>query len=296
MLSTLQRPHFTRRFNIEHIALRNCDGIELETLLTHACIISHLKHLELSRCGYIESLEHVGKVSGLQTLHIKGCRSLSCVAGLSLLPKLQVLSIRDCVSIASVPSLVALHSFEATGLPLLQALPTLADSLRRLSCSSCWMLQDVSAVATCHGLEYLDLHGCQMLPSHGVPNLCELPRLEHLDISSCPEIDNLDFMLPTGCPGLRSLKLCETAVEDTSVLKLCGSLETINLWGEDIDYTFAGHLLSVDHSSTEAFDDAVAPRSACPFPPATHSPAAAMVIHEWFMREELGDPDFGLFS
>lgn len=293
VFDSIKRPYFARRFCIDSIVLRDCDGNQLENLIAHPSG-AHLKQLELNHCRHLESLEHLAKLRGLQELHIRGCHSLCDVAVLPLLTKLRVLTIRDCMSISVMPpvrSLNTLHSLRVASLPLLEALPALSATLKHLSCTSCWMLQDVSAVGECSELEHLDVHRCQMLSSQGFPNLGELQRLERLDISSCPEIDSLDFMRPAGCPGLRSLNMCETAVEDTSVLKCCTRMETINMWGEDIDYAFAGHLLSIRSSSHDSFADETTLRS-CPVPPGTHSPAAAMVIHEWFLREEMGN-DFG---
>jgi len=150
------------------------------------------------------------------------------------------------------------------------------------------MLQDVSAVADCIDIELLDLHGCQMLEC--LPMLSRLSRLESIDISSCPEIESLDFMLPEGCPALKSLRIGETAIEDSSLLlQYCGNLETLNLWGEDIDVAFAAHLLRINPNPEV---EVTTPKPPWVVSPGTHSPAAAMAIHEWFMSEE--DPDLRL--
>ena len=109
-----------------------------------------------------------------------------------------------------------------------------------------------------------------------MPVLSSLKELDQIDISQCPEIQSLDFI--EGCSTLRSLRMFDTAVDDTTILRSCPALASINLWGEDIDFQFAGHLLSLDSNR------ATVPDQCRSFP---GSPAAAMVMHEWFMRDEM---------
>ncbi|XP_057827591.2 disease resistance protein RUN1 [Cryptomeria japonica] len=212
----------------------------LTTLPTSLGDLSFLTNLQIGRCPNLESLPtSLGDLSSLTTLVIYDCSSLeSLPTSLGDLPSLRNLSIVACKDLFSLPaSLERLNLLEhlridacpinclPSGLSNLKDIVLKGTQVCRISMSEDRYprleslelkenhhLTEIEAVPTT--VRSIEMSDCKMLKKLRVP--CDLVNLERLQISYCPELEELpsfahstslrEFELVYGCYRIQKIK------------------------------------------------------------------------------------------
>jgi len=217
----------------------------------------HTIHLSTSATNY----EALAKLPKLQTLQISDrITSIAFVKGLSQLKQLHLPeTVEDYSPLVGSTSLVALSvpgiKKDSKLLAPLNTLTNLEDlrlgsrvikdlssianctKLRKLSCTFCEELSDISAIAKFTDLEELGLWGTKV---SDISALAKCEKLKWLQLSGTPVTD----LTPLAkLPDLRYLQLTGSAVTELRPLASCAALKTVDLG--DLKITSIDPLLSV---------------------------------------------------
>ena len=208
--------HHLQYFSISCCYLISSDCIRLITDSLDQQI-SHLQHLDLSYCQYIDDFT--------LALLIKQCPSLNSI-NLEYATSLTTKAVR------------AIAKYCAANLSLLNV-----NGMSDLNDETL-----ICLAKQCANLVELQIAGCIGITSNSIEVVAKLCNsLEILNIYNCSSIDNRAlFYLAGYCTKLTSLNLSNTMTNSNSVnslLSRCTSLKTLNLGNTQIDNTTLDYLL-----------------------------------------------------
>jgi len=241
--------------------LDNCHSLQGRGLVALTAARHHLHTLSLAQCRRLtdEGMLHVSHLVGLENLSLAGCRCLTDCAlqALGDLYNLRKLDFSQCdlitdtglqmldnLEVLEELSLGWCRSLSDQGLAAVAAQPGRAEHLRILRLSRCHLTDEgLVHLGKLQALEELDLNGCHRLSSTATGRaLAQLPRLEVLDVSYCPNI------LRAGWQGkidkVRTLELCYAGVADGHLqhLEHLPALLELNLDSCPVGDTALAHL------------------------------------------------------
>ena len=159
--------------------------------------MASLRDLDLSHCTLVtnESLVALGALSRLETLNVKSCQKLTDFSPLSSLTCLKNLDMTCCYHMVIVPNLPYLRRLDmngCNGLRRWNALSGMFD-LEFLSLSGCMVTDDaVKHLPT--NLRDLNLGFCSQLTDAGLVEVARSRSLQHLNLSGCTRLTNLDAL------------------------------------------------------------------------------------------------------
>ena len=159
--------------------------------------MSSLRDLDLSHCALVnnESLALVGTLPRLETLNVKSCQKISDFSPLASWTSLRNLDMTCCYHVVCVPPLRHLQRLDMNGCNGLRQWNALSGmfELEFLSLSGCVVTdEDVRHLPT--SLTDLNLGFCSKLTDLALVEVARSRSLQHLNLSGCTRVTNLDAL------------------------------------------------------------------------------------------------------
>lgn len=202
------------------IFLRNLNGIEVFTNVTHLCLDGGF---------FLEDISALSSLENLSALEITDGDSIKSFQVLYDMPKLERLSIdsealRDIGFISNMPALREL-SVQNSDIRKIDALADCKDTLTKLDLSYNYQIKDYNVVSQLSGLTDLTLFISYSFdePSQ-LPDFSGMPELTRLSLGN---YDNLERLIDA--PGLQELTIADVYISDLPELTALTELTCLNL-------------------------------------------------------------------
>lgn len=231
--------------NLHTVTLSKCCAHDLQPL--GAC---NLTNLTLDDMPNLRSLKSLERCTSLERLTVKVCCGIETFEGVNLLPCLENLTVLWCYSLWSLKGLAGaqIKDLDLDHCYLLKDVSELASvpNLERLSFTSCYAVTDFSSLERCAALKELSVHICPglvrlpvvlTLTTLEVTNCCNLESAKGLD--QCVKLRVLTLgqcgpvtTLEGICEHVEKLDLADSSfLQDTSPLSVCKKLKVLDLQG-----------------------------------------------------------------
>ncbi|TQD93686.1 hypothetical protein C1H46_020690 [Malus baccata] len=192
--------HFSGRVDYLPNSLRWIDlgGQSKHTVVLNLSSNFHPRNLvcfDVPHSG-IRQLEEFKNLAKLTRMNLSGCEFLEKIPDLSRSPNIRVLNLSGCSKLTSFATRLGLRSLEEldlSGCTRLERFPEIEKdkmkSLWHLTIGNSGIRELPSSIAYLTGLKELNANGCQL---QKVPDLSGSPNLEHLDLSDCTSLVEVD--------------------------------------------------------------------------------------------------------
>ena len=196
--------------NFEEVVLRDFDG--LEVMQVFSC--HHLRRLSIG-CQRLRKLQ-LSRCEKLTYINVHAVR-LSCM------------EMQDCWDLEWLCLRADTDRLVVRGCTRLSKLELHCPNLLHIDAYMCSSLQDsclkFCGTDSCPRLEFLEIGMCESITPEGWQALDKLRSLRRLEISFCPQLDNLSYIARV-CQGLTYLKLSSLAsMSPIDVLGMLRKLE-----------------------------------------------------------------------
>ncbi|GLJ33322.1 hypothetical protein SUGI_0670360 [Cryptomeria japonica] len=205
----LELPNLARLKCLQRIQIDTCKKLQilhvedckkLEILNVEGC-----KKLEIKYCS---KMKNITLPTGLNRLSVKGCRQLKRVLGSGNLTKLTLMNISKCPELERLPNLDTCEKLQILYVEDCRKLEILhvgdCEKLEIIEIKYCEMMKNI-ALPT--GLNNLSLKGCRQLKR--VAGSGDLTKLTWMDISDCPELQELPSLPRMSCLEVIAIDSCE---------------------------------------------------------------------------------------